>query len=192
MDAGSLGLATLASWLVTAAIGSFMLHTWLARGGLRRQRATGAGVPPVVVFGHASTALAGLAIWVGYLLTGVTALAWLDVGVVAAAITLGICMVTTWTPYPVREVPAPPQESVQEEPADTVTDEMIAALLSDSAYGRGYAGGFGRGFGPGFGRGFGQRRRRRKLQLAPLIPVGHGFAAIATFLLATLTATRGR
>jgi hypothetical protein len=31
-------------------------------------------------------------------------------------------------------------------------------------------------------------RRRPRLKLAPLIPVGHGFAALATFMLAMLAA----
>ena len=31
-------------------------------------------------------------------------------------------------------------------------------------------------------------RRRPKLRLVPLIPVAHGFAALATFMLATLAA----
>ena len=56
----SMGLAALIAWLLTATIGGYMLRTWVARGGLRRQRATGVGVPPAVVFGHASAALAGL------------------------------------------------------------------------------------------------------------------------------------
>src|SRR4029077_7533556 len=55
----TLGLAALIAWLFTAGIGGYMLRTWVARGGLRRQRATGVGVPPGVVFGHASAALAG-------------------------------------------------------------------------------------------------------------------------------------
>src|SRR6516225_3433451 len=52
---------------VTMSIGGYMLRTWVARGGLRRQRATGVGVPPGVVFGHASAALTGLAVWISYL-----------------------------------------------------------------------------------------------------------------------------
>jgi hypothetical protein len=31
-------------------------------------------------------------------------------------------------------------------------------------------------------------RRRPRLRLAPLVPVGHGFAALATFMLAMLAA----
>ena len=56
----SLAIAASVSWLLTAGIGVYMLRTWVTRGGLRHQRATGVGVPPAVVFGHAGAALAGV------------------------------------------------------------------------------------------------------------------------------------
>jgi manganese efflux pump family protein len=187
--AGSSGLpgrpfavAALIAWLLTAGIGAYMLRTWVARGGLRAQRATGVGVPPVVVFGHASAALTGLAVWLSYLGTGWAPLAWLGVVFVATAIMLGICTVTMWTPYPIAvpeavpEVvpearrapgPVPGERRPSEAPgAVEVTDEMIARLLANPFPGR----------------------RRPKLRLVPLIPAAHGFAALATFMLATLAA----
>ncbi len=185
-------VATLIAWLLTAGIGAYMLRTWVARGGLRAQRATGVGVPPVVVFGHASVALTGLAVWLSYLGTGWAPLAWLAVGFIATAIMLGICTVTMWTPYPIavpeavpevvpeaRRAPGPSpgehgageqgggEHGAGEDPgAFEVTDEMIARLLASPFPGR----------------------RRPKLRLVPLIPAAHGFAALATFMLATLAA----
>jgi hypothetical protein len=180
MTTGPLAIAALIAWLITVSIGGYMLRTWIARGGLRRQRATGVGVPPPVVFGHAGAALTGLATWLGYLVSGWDPLAWLGVGLVATAITLGICTVTLWTPYPVLPGPEAvmtvgPGGAVQAAAAEradaiTVTDEMIASLLAEP---------------------FAVRRRRR-LQLLPLVPVIHGFAALATFLLTMLAALSGR
>jgi hypothetical protein len=162
-----LALAALIAWLLTAGLGGYMLRTWVTRGGLRVQRATGVGVPPAVVFGHAGVALTGLVIWAGYTLTGWELLAWLGLAFIAAAIALGIGTVTLWTPYPIA-VPAAaaaPPPAPDDKPADgTVTDEMIASLLADPF----------------------PVRRRPRLRLAPLIPVGHGFAALATFMLAML------
>src|SRR5580693_2998970 len=115
----SIGLAALIAWLLTAGIGGYMLRTWVARGGLRRQRATGVGVPPAVVFGHAGAALVGLTVWISYLSSGWRPLAWIGVVLVCAAISLGICTVTLWTPYPVRpdpEAPAPAQPAQPTEP----------------------------------------------------------------------------
>lgn len=168
-----MSIATLAAWLVTASIGGYMLRTWIGRGGLSRQRSTGVGAPPLVIFGHAGVALAGLTLWVCYLATKWSPLAWLDVVVIGAAITLGICMVTMWTPYPIRDPLTEPEPAAPgrtsggtAEHAFTVTDEMIARLLAEPF----------------------PTRRRPKLQLLPLIPVCHGFAALTTFMLATLTA----
>ena len=171
-----LGFVALIAWLITVSIGIYMLRTWVARGGLRHQRKTGVGVPPAVVFGHAGAALTGLALWLSYLASGWRPLAWAGVGLVGIAITLGICTVTLWTPYPIRAeappaaVPGPGVGSA--EPAETfrVTDEMIARLLAEPL----------------------RVRRRRRLQLLPLIPACHGFAAIATFLLALLTVASAR
>jgi hypothetical protein len=178
----SLGLAALIVWLFTASIGVYMLRTWVARGGLRRQRATGVGVPPAVVFGHASAALSGLTVWISYLISGWRPLAWIGVVLICTAISLGVGTVTVWTPYPVRPDPAPDAEQVAEpgQPGDwegrqaaaavaddgfTVTDEMIASLLAEPA----------------------PPPRQSRLRLLPLIPAVHGFAAVTTFLL-TVTA----
>jgi hypothetical protein len=190
-----LGIAALIVWLVTVSIGAYMLRTWIARGGLRRQRATGVGAPPALVFGHPAAAVSGLAIWVSYLASGLDALAWAGVALIMTAITLGISMVTLWTPYPVRPAPEATAEAVRagvsgparsdaalaggeapragpgEDPDSfIVTDEMIAGLLA-----RPYP-----------------ARRRRRLHLLPLIPAVHGFAALATFLLALYTAVSAR
>ena len=170
-----MAIAAMIAWVLTASIGAYMLRTWVTRGGLQRQRATGVGVPPAVVFGHASAALTGLLIWLGFIDTRLDLLAWLGVTVVTGAIALGVCTVTLWTPYPVA-VPAatPPPATTAETPAPadagTVTDEMIADLLADP----------------------GPASRRPQLRLLPLIPVVHGFGALTTFMLAVLAAIGAR
>jgi hypothetical protein len=169
-----MAIAAMISWVLTASIGAYMLRTWVMRGGLRRQRATRVGVPPAVVFGHASAALAGLLIWLGFVDTGLELLAWLGITVVACAIALGVCTVTLWTPYPAAVPPATdaavaPEATLPAAPG-TVTDEMIASLLADPF--------------PASGR--------PKLKMAGLVPVAHGFAALATFMLAVLAAVSAR
>jgi hypothetical protein len=100
-------VATLVSWLVTVSLGGFMLHAWLARDGLRRARATSGGLPPQLIFGHAAAALTGLVIWTAFLASGIRPLAWAAVGLLMAAIGLGLCTVTLWTPYPAHKPRAP-------------------------------------------------------------------------------------
>ena len=181
----TMGLAALIAWLLPASIGGYLLRTWIARGGLRRQRATGVGVPPGIVFGHASAALAGLTVWISYLSSGWRPLAWVGVALAGTAICLGICTVTLWTPYPVLPEPGTSGHGepdlretraaagFQERPAGatgpqdtfTVTDEMIASLLAEPP----------------------AAPRRSRRHLLPLIPLTHGLGAMATFLL-TVTA----
>jgi hypothetical protein len=176
--------ATLISWLLTASMGGFMLRTWLARGGLRRERARFGGLPPQLIFSHAGLALSGLLVWSGYVATGTKAVAWIAVGLLMVTIPLGLCTVTLWTPYPAgrpgeRRVPTdgspvvvpdnPVGAANSPDPPDSlITDEMIAQLLAEP-------------LGPG---------RHRPIRPNPevLVPIVHGFAAISTFVLAVMAA----
>ena len=190
--------ATLLSWLVTASLGTFMLRTWLARDGLRRERAREGGLPPHLIFGHATLALIGLLLWIGYLASGARPLAWAGVGALMVTVCLGLCTVTLWTPYPARrpgerrapgtaDAPAATPDAAEvsataaltqaspavepdndDDQAYQVTDEMIARLLADPF----------------------PVRHPPSIRPNPavLVPVAHGFGAIATFVLAVMTA----
>ena len=179
--------ATLISWLVTASLGGYMLHTWLARGGLRRERARAGGLPPPLIFGHAGLAISGLLVWAAFVASGTRALAWTAVGVLMVTVGLGLSTVTLWTPYPARRPgerrDAAPWDEAAVVLSDTakspavepgpqayqVTDEMIARLLDDPF--------------PG------PRRHPIRPNPAVLVPIAHGFAAIATFVLAVTAAS---
>ena len=171
--------ATLVSWLITASLGAFMLRTWLARGGLHRERAKPGGLPPQLIFGHATAAITGLLVWAAFLVSGVRPLAWAAVGLLMAAIGLGLCTVTLWAPYPARKAGSagqrwPAATSSLAGPDDPlaieVTDEMIARLLAGPARA--------------------PRPRPVRPDPAVLVPVAHGFAAIGTFALAVMSAVR--
>jgi hypothetical protein len=172
--------AALVSWLVTASLGAFMLRTWVARGGLRSERAKAGGLPPQLIFGHAAAAVAGLLAWVAFTASGARPLAWAAVALMMVAVGLGLCTVTLWTPYPARkpgerrepaarDSPAPPGPRRAEDPQEfEVTDEMIARLMADPVPAPWH--------------------RPIRPNPAVLVPVAHGFAAIATFTLAVLSA----
>jgi hypothetical protein len=178
--------ATFICWLGTASLGAFMLRTWLARGGLRRERAKAGGLPPPLIFGHAAAAITGLLVWAAFLVSGARPLAWTAVALLMAAVSLGLCTVTLWTPYPARKPGERRQATPKEAPAraDTprgaptrddpsafeVTDEMIAQFLANP----------------------GPARQPRSIRPDPavLVPIAHGFAALATFTLAVTTAVR--
>jgi manganese efflux pump family protein len=177
--------ATLISWLLTASLGGYMLHTWLARGGLHRERARPGGLPPQLIFGHAGLAITGLLVWTSYLAVGVKALAWTAVVMLMITVGLGLSTVTLWTPYPARKpgerrahapwdepvvVPDTPAGAADPpQPDFEVTDEMIQRLLEDSYSAGGH--------------------RPIRVNPAVLVPIAHGFAAIGTFVLAVMTAS---
>lgn len=169
--------ATLITWVVTAGLGGYMLRTWAVRGGLSRERAREGGLPPQLIFGHATLAITGLVLWGSFTASGVRPLAWVAIVCMMVAIGMGLSTVTLWTPYPAAK---PGERRVTaEEPAVTVpdpgrdpfqvTDEMIAQLLADP-YPE-------------------QRQYSIRSNMVVLIPVAHGFLAIATFVLAVTTAS---
>jgi hypothetical protein len=183
--------ATFISWLLTAGLGAFMLRTWLARGGLRRERARAGGLPPQLIFSHAGLAITGLLFWVSFVAVGARALAWTAVVLLMVTVGLGLSTVTLWTPYPAqkpgdRRVPArwdesevavPDSAAGAAEPSDPggyeITDEMIEWLLEDPFPGARHSGAHG----------------PIRPNPAVLVPIAHGFAAIATFVLAVMTAS---
>ena len=179
--------ATFIGWLLTASLGAFMLRTWLVRGGLRRERARAGGLPPQLIAGHAGLALVGFVVWAAYLASGARALAWTAVGVLMVTMGLGLCTVTLWTPYPTRK-PGERRASPGDEPAVVVpetaagaaqggdslecevTDEMIARLVVEPR------------------REYAAWHRPVRPNLAVLVPIAHGFAAVGTLVLAVMTA----
>ena len=200
-----MAITALVAWVLTASIGVYMLRTWVTRGGLLRQRATGVGVPPAVVFGHASAALVGLVIWAGFVTTKWDPLAWLGVVMITGAIALGVCTVTLWTPYPVV---VPAEGHLEGGPGGWAPPEGGPGGWVPPEGGGGEAGDSGpprSGVFPAGGMAPREdtvtdemiaslladpfpARRRQRLKLVPLIPVVHGFGALTTFMLAVLAA----
>src|SRR5580693_5360999 len=84
----ALGLAALVAWLVTAGLGVSMMARWFIRA--RRQ---GSGQRPVLNFAHFGLALTGLLLWISYLATGITGLAWAACGLLLAVASLGVTLV---------------------------------------------------------------------------------------------------
>jgi hypothetical protein len=200
----TLAFVTLGTWLFDAASGGYMLRTWIARGGLRRQRASDR-LAPRVVFGHFGMASTGLLIWVSYLATRWIVLAWLAVGLLMVVIGLGISTVTVWTPFPAHRAGSdagqggpddvhPAGEDALATPAEgaltgALTDEMLNRALTDDVLlsqlvedvvARVRADPSSRA------------GRDHRAQLAALIPASHGIAAITTMVLAVLTAAGSR
>jgi manganese efflux pump family protein len=88
----ALSLAALAAWLVTAGLGVSMMARWITR---RRRRGAQQGRTrgPVLNFTHFGLALTGLLVWICYLVTRVTGLAWAACGLLILVAALGMTLV---------------------------------------------------------------------------------------------------
>ena len=109
-----MAVAALITWLVTALGGFVLLGVWLSRGGARSETSTvgagaaraagAAGLPvhtptrlrPPLVFGHFLLAVAGLVVWIIYLVTDSTALAWVAFVLLLPVAALGLTMAARW------------------------------------------------------------------------------------------------
>jgi hypothetical protein len=209
---GALGIATMFSWLFTAGVGTYMLRSVVVYGGLRKQRSVRDGLPPSVLFGHFTLAICGLVMWICYLAIGWPALAWVAVCLLMPAIGLGLCTVILWTPYPRAPGPAysgplaspggvdlpggpahddpgggalggllpgPAPDAVRGRLTDAtmaraLTDDALAARLIDEVIASL----------PDPSR----RVKKPRVYPSAIIPFGHGLGAVATFVLAVVTA----
>ena len=109
----ALRLAALAAWIATAAAGSYLLAGWLTHGGLRGRRPRHAGMPPVIVVSHAAVAVAGLGIWLAFVASDVSVLAWIASGLILPAAGLGMATLVAGLPGSAASAgpasPDPPQ-----------------------------------------------------------------------------------
>ena len=180
-------VVTLISWLLTASIGAYMLGTWIAAGGVGKQRASREGLSPSVVLGHASLATTGLALWAAYTLTRWAPLAWSAVLVLMPAIGLGLSTVTLLTPFPAPDSAgragaggqlAAPAEDVL---ASRITDSTLTRALTDAALAS-------RLVEEVLAGAAAPTPPRTRGHATALIPASHGVLALTTFLLAVLAA----
>ena len=91
-----MSIAALITWLITAGFGSFMLARWIGHGGLSRARGAATHFPPARVFSHFLLAAAGLIVWIVYLATDMSILAWIAVADLVLVALLGALLVRQW------------------------------------------------------------------------------------------------
>lgn len=186
----ALALLALLSWLLTEALGAFMLRTWFSSGAARRRHDQPDSLPLPVVLGHAGLAFSGFVCWIAFVASRSPAPAWLAAALLAPAIGLGISTVTVWTPYPVQR---PPDEAdvqdwlVAASQRGVLSDELIEQALSDEALSSRLVDSL-------LDRNLADNPpapRTTRSHLRPIIPFAHGVLAITTFFLVTVAAVAG-
>jgi len=91
-----MSIAALITWIITAGFGFFMLIRWATRGGVRKVEGAATHLPPYRVFTHFGLAAAGLIVWIIYVITDSTLLAWIAFADLIVIAILGLVMVTQW------------------------------------------------------------------------------------------------
>ncbi|WP_242906693.1 hypothetical protein [Actinomadura terrae] len=85
--------AALTAWVLAATVGGYLLVVWMANGG-RSTKVT--RFPILVLVGHPTVALAGLAVWIAYLFTGAAWCAWSAFAALLVVAFQGFMLFTRW------------------------------------------------------------------------------------------------
>ena len=91
-----MAVAALFTWMLTIAGGLTLLVIWIIEYDREARRAAAARLPVPVLSAHALLAMAGLLLWVGYLLLDQARLAWATVATLGAVAVLGLVMAARW------------------------------------------------------------------------------------------------
>jgi manganese efflux pump family protein len=86
------GWAALVAWITTAAGGLALAAQWVRHGGLRQ----GTGIRPARLVLHVLLAVAGLGLWVVFVVTGEPAWGWFGLALLAGVIGVGLSMLVIW------------------------------------------------------------------------------------------------
>jgi hypothetical protein len=212
-----LGLATLAAWLAAAATGGYITARRVSRGGRLRRGPGRGGAVATVLSGHAGLAATGLLVWVSFLVSGLTGLAWVAACLLLPVAGLGMATLTLWSPGPRPGPAGPPGQVPGQVPTLTAATFPAggagAAPPGPAPQGPAAPGPGPEGPGPrgtqdgtaphdsassgsassgsassGSASSRVEARPRRSSPVRVILPIVHGLAAMATILLALLTA----
>jgi hypothetical protein len=102
-----MSLAAVITWLITICFGLFLLSIWLVEYDYDDYGGGGSRLPVPVLSAHAMLAIAGVPLWLLYLVTDERRLAWAAALILACVAVLGLTMVIRWIGlYRADRVPA--------------------------------------------------------------------------------------
>ena len=123
----TLGLIALCAWLITIALGLWMMARWILRSRSRHTPAGRLRRPLALNFAHLGLASTSLLTWIAYLTTGVTELAWTACALLMLGAGLGMTLI--FLPPSARRADSATAQAL---PAATASDPA----RRDSPYGR--------------------------------------------------------
>jgi len=100
--------AALITWVLTAGGGFVLLVLWLKNGGMQ-QRSSGK-IRPAVILGHFALAATGLVLWIVYLASDSSTVAWIAFALLVVVALIGFTMLGLWFSQRQRKDPAPAEQ----------------------------------------------------------------------------------
>src|SRR5919206_1547395 len=93
--------AALITWVLTAGGGFVLLAIWLKNGGMAQQER--GRIRPALILSHFALAATGLVLWIIYVASDSSALAWIAFALLAVVALLGFSMLAIWLRQRSRE-----------------------------------------------------------------------------------------
>lgn len=86
--------AALITWVLTAGGGFVLLAIWLKNGGMAQQ--DGSRIRSARIFTHFALAATGLVLWIAYVASDSSALAWIAFALLLVVALIGFSMLAVW------------------------------------------------------------------------------------------------
>ena len=86
----------LVTWVLTAGGGFAMLGLWLKHGGMQQSDMPGDRIRSARILSHFALAATGLVLWIIYVASDSSALAWIAFALLAVVALLGFSMLAVW------------------------------------------------------------------------------------------------
>jgi len=100
--------AALITWIVTAGGGFVLLATWLRHGGMQ-QRDRGR-IRPALILSHFALAATGLVLWIVYVASDSSSVAWIAFALLLVVALIGFGMFAIWASQRSRRDAAPAEQ----------------------------------------------------------------------------------
>ena len=88
--------AALILWLLTALGGLYLLTTWLRNGGMQHADRPGRRIRPPLILGHFALAATGLVLWIVYVASDSSTVAWIAFALLLVVALIGFGMLGMW------------------------------------------------------------------------------------------------
>ena len=118
----------LVTWVLTAGGGFFLLGLWLKNGGMQQSDQPGARIRAARVLTHFGLAATGLVLWIVYVASSSSALAWIAFVILLVVAVIGFTMLAIWMGQRRRRAEAATAAPGAAAPAEQAFPDAVVGL----------------------------------------------------------------